>query len=87
MTTNDVAAGENHERLQENLNRVEELSQRLVNAVTRRPNLPSSLTGPDQMLYANAAQTYWQEMMQNPAKLLETQIAYWGKSLTHFIEA
>ncbi|MDJ0820797.1 MAG: class I poly(R)-hydroxyalkanoic acid synthase [Paracoccaceae bacterium] len=87
MTTNDVAAGENQERLQENLTRVDELSKRLVSAITRKPGLPSSLHGPDQALYSNAAATYWQEMMQNPAKLLETQIAYWGKSLTHFIEA
>jgi polyhydroxyalkanoate synthase len=29
---------------------------------------------------------YWNEAMTNPARLLEHQVEYWGKTLTHFLE-
>ncbi len=87
MTTNDDAAVAHRERLEENLAKVEELSKRLMDALTRRSPLRPSLTGPDQQLYAKAAQAYWQEWMQNPAKILEHQVEYWGKTVTHFVEA
>ncbi|MDU8910243.1 class I poly(R)-hydroxyalkanoic acid synthase [Aestuariicoccus sp. MJ-SS9] len=87
MTTNDVAETENQARLEANLARVEELSQRLVQALTQKKTTNPALHGPDHTLYAKAAQAYWAEMMQNPAKILEHQIEYWGKSVTHFVEA
>ncbi len=34
-----------------------------------------------------AAVGYWAEWVQNPAKILEHQVAYWGKSLQHYIDA
>jgi polyhydroxyalkanoate synthase len=34
-----------------------------------------------------AAQAYLAAMMQNPAKVLEHQIGFWGKSLKHYVEA
>lgn len=87
MTINEVAAGENHKRLEENLERVEELGKRLVAALTRRHPTPPALNGPDSALYAKAAQAYFQEWMTNPAKLIEQQVSYWGKTVTHFVEA
>lgn len=33
-----------------------------------------------------AAVAYWAEMVNNPAKVLEQQIEYWGKSLHHYVE-
>ncbi len=87
MTTNDVDTPENRERLQENLARIEELSERLVHVITKRHPTPPSLNGPDQGLYLKAAQAYWQEWLQNPAKIIEHQVDYWGKTVTHFVEA
>ena len=87
MTTNDVAAGAKQSALEQNLGRVEELSQRLVSALTRRHPTPPALNGPDQGLYIKAAQAYWQEWMHNPAKIIEHQVQYWGKTLTHFVDA
>lgn len=73
--------------LEENLARVEELSQRLVNVLSHKRKVPSSLQGPSQELYTKAASAYVAEMMQNPAKIIENQIEFWGKSVKHFVEA
>jgi polyhydroxyalkanoate synthase len=87
MTTKDDVAAENHDRMSANLARVEELSQRLVNVLSQRRPANPSLNAPDQELMARAATSYWAEMLQNPAKLFEHQLEYWGKSVKHFMEA
>ena len=87
MTINEVAAGESKARLEENLDRVEELSKRLVSSLTRRHSTPQALNGPDSALYAKAAQAYVQEWVNNPAKLIEQQVSFWGKTVTTFVEA
>lgn len=87
MTINEVDAGEHRARLEANLARVEELSQRLITSLTNRHGTPLALNGPDPELYGKAAQAYMQDWMTNPAKVLEQQVAYWGKTLTHFVEA
>ncbi|WP_116598657.1 PHA/PHB synthase family protein [Primorskyibacter marinus] len=86
MTTKDVAAGQNLDRLKENLTRVEELSQRLMAAMSQKQPVNPALSGPNQELYTKAMQTYWTEAVQNPSKLLEHQIEFWGSSLKHFVE-
>ncbi|MFP4327686.1 MAG: PHA/PHB synthase family protein [Paracoccaceae bacterium] len=87
MTTNDDAADPKLDRMAENLKRVEQLSQRLISAMTHKRTPNPAIQGPNQDLFAKAATAYWAEWMQNPAKLLEHQIEYWGKSVTHFVEA
>jgi polyhydroxyalkanoate synthase len=87
MTTKEDVAGENLERLNANLARVEELSQRLIAAMSGRKPPNPTLNAPDQDMFLKAATTYWQEMSQNPARLFESQLEYWGKSVKHFIEA
>ena len=91
MTTSDVqGAGtspEHIDRLKENLEKVEHLSKRLVEGMaSKKPHHPG-LDGPNQELFARAATSYWASMLQNPAKLLEHQIEYWGKSVLNFAEA
>ena len=70
-----------------NLARVEELSQRLVQALGRHRPVRPALQGPGQDLYMKAAAAYIAEMMANPSKIIEHQIGYWGKSLKHYVEA
>ena len=53
---------------------------------SKKPHHPG-LDGPNQELFARAATSYWASMLQNPAKLLEHQIEYWGKSVLNFAEA
>ncbi|MDF1854747.1 class I poly(R)-hydroxyalkanoic acid synthase [Pseudooceanicola sp.] len=78
---------EHLDRLHENLARVEELSQRLVNAFSRRDAARPELNAPDPSVFSKAAGAYWSEMLQDPAKIFEHQLEYWGKSVKHFIEA
>ncbi len=87
MTTEDNDAGERIVRLNANLAKVEELSQRLVAAMAKRKQVDAALSGPSSDVYMKAAAAYLAEMMQNPAKILEHQINYWGKSLKHYVEA
>jgi polyhydroxyalkanoate synthase len=78
---------ENIERLKENMDKVEELSKRLIDVMAvKKPHTPA-LDGPNQELFARAATAYWADAWQNPAKLLEQQIEYWGKSVLNFAEA
>ena len=91
MTTNDLETGvtskENVAKLEANLARVEALTQRLIKALSQARPVPPALQGPSQELYMKAATGYMTEMMHNPAKLLEHQLEFWGKSVKHFVEA
>ncbi len=87
MTTKDDVAGENLERMNANLAKVEELSQRLVAAISNRNPSNPTLNAPGPDLMVKATQSYWQEMMHNPARIFEQQVEFWGKSVKHFIEA
>ncbi|MGR3756867.1 MAG: PHA/PHB synthase family protein [Tranquillimonas sp.] len=91
MTTKDsgpdAASTENGELLNSNLAKIEELSARLVAALSRRKPVPTSLQGPGQDLYMKAAGAYFAEMMANPSKIIEHQVGYWGKALKHYVEA
>jgi polyhydroxyalkanoate synthase len=87
MTTEENDAGERLVKLNENLAKVEELSARLVAAMGKRKQVDTALHGPSNDIYMKAAAAYLAEMMQNPAKVLEHQISYWGKSLKHYVEA
>jgi polyhydroxyalkanoate synthase len=87
MTTDDDDAGARLDRLNANLAKVEELSQRLMVALAKRKQADPALNGPGQDVYMKAAAAYVAEMMQNPAKILEHQISYWGKTLKHYVEA
>ena len=94
MTTEDApgdatgAAQEaNLDKMTANLARVEELSQRLIHALSSRKPPNTQLNGPDAELFTRAATSYWSEMMQNPARLFEAQVEYWGQSVKHFMEA
>ena len=91
MTTNDLTedatSGKNLAKLEANLARVEELTQRLLGAIGQGRAVPPALQGPSQDLYMKAAGAYWTEMVQNPAKLIEHQMGYWSQSVKHFVEA
>ncbi|MFT7254732.1 MAG: polyhydroxyalkanoate synthase, partial [Paracoccaceae bacterium] len=81
------AMGENLERLNANMERLDALSKRLVAAFGQKEASDAGLQGPGNDLYMKAGTAYLNEMMANPSKLMEQQVAYWGKTLTHFIEA
>ena len=91
MTTNDLgtnaASDQNVTTLEANLVHIEELTQRLLKVMSGTRKIPSALQGPSHELYMKAASGYMAEMMNNPAKLIEHQVEFWGKSVKHFVEA
>ncbi|KAA2313830.1 class I poly(R)-hydroxyalkanoic acid synthase [Pseudooceanicola sediminis] len=87
-TVGDVTtSGENLEKLNENLARVDALTQRFLAALQQKQGSRPELNGPDPSLFAKAAGAYWSEMLQNPARIFEHQLEYWGNSVKHFLEA
>lgn len=88
MTTEqEVVEADKLVRLNANLAKVEELTQRLVAAMAHKRTIDASLQGPSDELFLKAAAAYMAEMMNNPAKIIENQVSYWGKSLKHYVEA
>jgi polyhydroxyalkanoate synthase len=74
-------------RMSENLHKVEELTERLSKVMSNRQTHQQALDGPNQELFAKAAQSYFTEAINNPAKLMEHQMGYWTQTVTHFMEA
>ncbi len=87
MTTTDDVAGENLDKMKANLARVEALTERLMGALGARKPVNPSLSAPNPELFQSAAVNYWAEMVENPQRLYEHQLSYWGKSVGHFVEA
>ena len=74
-------------RMTENLSKVEALRERLTSVLANRNTHQAALDGPNQELFQKAAKAYMQEAVTNPAKLIEHQLGFWTKSVTHFVEA
>jgi polyhydroxyalkanoate synthase len=75
------------ERLNANLAKMDELSKRLVAAMGKKKSADAGLQAPNQDVYVQAAAAYMAEMMNNPSKILEQQVNYWGKSLKHYVDS
>jgi len=74
-------------RMAENLKKVEALTERLSHVMANRQTHQKALDAPNQELFTKASQAYMAEAFQNPAKLMEHQMSFWTKTVTHFIEA
>ena len=81
------AAAEKLDRMQVNLAKMEQLSERLVAALAHQKQKDAALNGPSPDIYMKAAQAYLAAMLQNPGKVIEHQVGYWGKTLKHYVEA
>ncbi|MGJ8625685.1 MAG: PHA/PHB synthase family protein [Sulfitobacter sp.] len=86
-TQGDVTPEAALTRMAENLKKVEALTERLTQVMTNRQTHQQALDGPNQELFTKATQSYMAEAMQNPAKLMEHQMGYWTRTVTHFMEA
>lgn len=86
-TEREIGPADHLERMNANLAKVEELTQRMVAALSRRKPADPGLGGPSGDLFFRAATGYMTEMVQNPGRILEHQIGYWGKALKHYVDA
>ncbi len=87
MTTKEIENIENLEVLNENLAKIEELSQRFITALSQKKSIHPGLHAPGHDLFMKAASAYFSEAISHPAKMLEHQVEYWGKALVQYIEA
>ncbi len=86
-TDQDAQSEASMTRMAENLKKVETLTERLGQVMTHRKTHQAALDGPNQQLFSKAGQAYMAEALANPSKLMEHQVAYWTKTVTHFMEA
>ena len=75
------------EKMVQNIERIESLTQRLISALSqRRPKNPGvEAPGPD--LFATAASAWVKLVAEQPERIMERQVSYWGETLRHFAEA
>nr|WP_246100713.1 class I poly(R)-hydroxyalkanoic acid synthase [Palleronia caenipelagi] len=71
----------------QNLSKLESLSARLAAVFAAKRAVPQALQGPSHDLYVKAGTAYLSEAMTNPGKILQSQIDFWSKTLTHYVEA
>jgi len=75
------------EQLAQNIERIESLTQRLVNALAlRRPKNPG-VEAPGADLFTTAAAAWVKLVAEQPERVLGQQVSYWGETLRHFAEA
>ncbi len=86
-TDHDATKSASMARMAENLKKVEELTERLTKVMANRTTHQQALDGPNQQLFAKAAQSYMTQAINDPATLMEQQMGYWAKTVTHFMEA
>ncbi len=87
MTTDDAVAERKRAEFNANLVKIEQLSQRLVEVTAQKPKRDPGLDAPGQDLLMKAGSALWAEALNNPARMIEQQAAFWGKTMTHFVEA
>ena len=74
------------DELQENLNRIDLLTKRLVLSLANKNN-DSDYTKPNQELYYKAASKYFSEMLSNPSRLIENQVKFYKSTLQIWSDA
>lgn len=80
-----AAATIDAEKLSSNLQKLEELNQRFLKVLSKRqPPNPSSL-GPGQDFLSETLSSIVQNSMENPMKIYEQQVKYWGESLQNWM--
>ena len=87
MTTDQLDTPPDPAKLQANLARIEELSQRLIAVLSRKREVDPGLQAPGQELFLKAATAYMSDVMANPAKMIEHQVSYWSEALRSYAEA
>lgn len=74
------------EVLEKNLSKINDLTQRMVAAMSDRKAHSPALESPDYHFYAKAAAAYFAEMMSDPSRIIEAQVGYWTQSLKNWSE-
>ncbi|ARJ70593.1 class I poly(R)-hydroxyalkanoic acid synthase [Paracoccus contaminans] len=70
-------------RLAENIERIETLGQRLLAALAARPMHTPAIEGPGPAFYGSVAGAWFRLAAQQPARIIEQQVRFWGQTLRH----
>ena len=81
MTSEFLEHDVDAEKMQANIEKMEALTKRMVAAMTAKRDINPALEAPGQDLFVKAAAAFAQDVMANPAKLIERQVGYWTQSL------
>ena len=74
------------EKLSKNLEKINVLTKRIVEALGDRSEHNAGLDAPDAEFYKKAAAAYFAEMISDPARIMETQIGYWTQTVQNWSE-
>jgi polyhydroxyalkanoate synthase len=83
---NDDNKNNEFDELQENLNRIDSLTKRLVLSLANKNN-DTDYSKPNQELYYKAASKYFSEMLSNPSRLIENQVKFYKSTLQIWSDA
>ncbi len=70
----------------ENMERIDSLTQRLASALSRRPRHDPGVEGPGADLMVNAGMAAAKLWAEQPSRILEQQVKYWGATFARFAE-
>ncbi|KEO56220.1 class I poly(R)-hydroxyalkanoic acid synthase [Thioclava pacifica] len=87
MTTEDENKNAASQKMQENLARIEQLTERMVEAIAQKRPMNPALEGPGADLYLSSSAALMKEWLEKPSKILEAQVNYWGQAMKHYMEA
>lgn len=75
------------ERLAENIERIERLGHRLLAALAARPTYSPAVEGPGPDIYSSVAQAWLRLAAEQPARIIQQQVRYWGETINHVAAA
>lgn len=74
-------------KLAENIERIEALGQRLMAALSSRPLPNRGIEAPGPELFVTAANAWMKTLSEQPGRVLENQVNYWGETLKNYANA
>jgi len=87
MTTEQNGAVADSDILQQNIAKLDELTKRFASVMATKKQINPALNGPGPDLMVKATQSMWQSWAENPNKIIEQQVQYWGQTLNYFAQA
>ena len=94
VTTNEMlealafgTTAPNAQRLAENIERIEALGNRLMTAFSAKSAPNPGVEGPGADLFLTAANAWMKGWTEQPTRLIEQQVNFWGETLKHYTRA
>lgn len=73
-------------KLDDNLEKIDHLTKRLIGALAQKGKPNPKLEGPDKSLFMKASASYFAGMISNPSRMIEQQMELWTESVRNWTE-